>query len=100
MYVVGALGSAHVSGVVSFSVFCFLGGIGVGTASVCAPICPAGIAPARVRGRLVGLVQFHIVLGIRPAYLSNYVVRLRVNDEATDWRWMFGVMAVPPQCSC
>ncbi|MCH8612531.1 sugar porter family MFS transporter [Arsenicicoccus dermatophilus] len=95
LYVVGALGSAFASGVVSFSVFRFLGGIGVGAASVCAPIYTAEIAPARVRGRLVGLVQFNIVLGILLAYLSNYLVRLLVHDEATDWRWMFGVMAVP-----
>ncbi|MCH8626785.1 sugar porter family MFS transporter [Arsenicicoccus piscis] len=95
LYVVGALGSALSTNVGMLEVFRFLGGIGVGAASVCAPIYTAEIAPARVRGRLVGLVQFNIVLGILLAYLSNYIVRLVVADEASDWRWMFGVMVVP-----
>ncbi|AKT51950.1 sugar porter family MFS transporter [Arsenicicoccus sp. oral taxon 190] len=95
LYVVGALGTALAPSIVVLSIFRFLGGIGVGAASVCAPIYTAEIAPARVRGRLVGLVQFNIVLGILLAYLSNYLVRIIVHDEATDWRWMFGVMAVP-----
>ena len=55
----------------------------------------AEIAPAKVRGRLVGLVQFNIVLGILLAYLSNTIVRSLVDNPVTDWRWMFGVMAVP-----
>lgn len=95
LYVVGALGSAFADGVVSLQVFRFLGGIGVGAASVCAPIYTAEIAPAKVRGRLVGLVQFNIVLGILLAYLSNTIIRMVVADHLTDWRWMFGVMAVP-----
>ncbi|WP_232547579.1 sugar porter family MFS transporter [Propioniciclava soli] len=95
LYVVGALGSAFATNIVMLEVFRFLGGIGVGAASVCAPIYTAEIAPARVRGRLVGLVQFNIVLGILLAYLSNAIVRAVVSDHTSDWRWMFGVMAVP-----
>ena len=55
--------------------FRFLGGIGVGMSSVCAPIYTAEIAPPAQRGRLVGLLQFNIVLGILLAYLSNFVIR-------------------------
>ncbi|MTB73001.1 sugar porter family MFS transporter [Arsenicicoccus cauae] len=95
LYVLGALGTAFAPNILVLSIFRFLGGIGVGAASVCAPIYTAEIAPAKVRGRLVGLVQFNIVLGILLAYLSNYLIRIIINDEATDWRWMFGVMAVP-----
>ncbi len=95
LYMAGALGSAFATDVIVLEIFRFLGGIGVGAASVCAPIYTAEIAPAKVRGRLVGLVQFNIVLGILLAYLSNAIVRALVNDPLTDWRWMFGVMAVP-----
>ncbi|GAB2483662.1 sugar porter family MFS transporter [Luteococcus sediminum] len=95
LYVLGALGSAFAHEVWVLSLFRFLGGIGVGAASVCAPIYTAEIAPAKVRGRLVGLVQFNIVLGILVAYLSNWIVRTVVNDPTVDWRWMFGVMAIP-----
>ncbi len=95
LYLAGALGSALATNIVVLEVFRFLGGIGVGAASVCAPIYTAEIAPAKVRGRLVGLVQFNIVLGILLAYLSNTIVRSLVDNPVTDWRWMFGVMAVP-----
>ena len=75
-------------------IFRFLGGVGVGLSSVVAPIYTAEIAPARVRGRLVGLVQFNIVFGILLAYASNAVIR-EIAHEDTAWRWMLGVMAVP-----
>lgn len=94
LYVIGALGSALTSNLVVFWIFRLLGGVGVGAASVTAPIYTAEVAPARVRGRLVGLVQFNIVLGILLAYLVNYII-LQLAPEQTAWRWMFGVMAVP-----
>ena len=94
LFVVGALGSALATSLVPFMIFRFLGGVGVGMASVCAPIYTAEISPAAHRGRLVGLVQFNIVLGILLAYLSNYLIRISFPAE-TAWRWMFGVMALP-----
>jgi sugar porter (SP) family MFS transporter len=54
----------------------------------------AEIAPAPYRGRLVAVTQFNIVLGILLAYLSNYVIGT-FHLGASEWRWMFGVMAVP-----
>jgi SP family xylose:H+ symportor-like MFS transporter len=94
LFVVGALGSALATDHTAFMIFRFLGGIGVGMASVCAPIYTAEISPAAYRGRLVGLVQFNIVLGILLAYLSNYLIRISLPVDVA-WRWMFGVMAIP-----
>jgi len=94
LYFVGALGSAFVSNLVLFQIFRFVGGIGVGVASVVAPIYTAEIAPPALRGRLVGLVQFNIVLGILLAYLSNFIIGSLLPAEVA-WRWMFAVMAVP-----
>jgi len=94
LYFVGALGTAFVSNLVLFQLFRFLGGIGVGVASVVAPIYTAEIAPPKLRGRLVGLVQFNIVLGILLAYLSNFIIGSLLPAEVA-WRWMFAVMAVP-----
>ena len=54
LYVIGALGTALTSNLVAFDIFRFLGGIGVGAASVCAPIYTAEVSPPAVRGRLVG----------------------------------------------
>jgi SP family xylose:H+ symportor-like MFS transporter len=94
LYVLGALGTALTNDHTIFMIFRFLGGIGVGAASVCAPIYTAEVAPPAVRGRLVGLVQFNIVLGILLAYGSNAIIAA-VAPPDVDWRWMLGVMAIP-----
>jgi sugar porter (SP) family MFS transporter len=54
----------------------------------------AEIAPAAKRGRLVGFFQFNVVFGILLAYLSNYLVA-QAGLGANEWRWKFGVAAVP-----
>ncbi len=94
LYFVGALGSGLVTHLGLFMFFRFVGGIGVGVASVVAPIYTAEIAPPKLRGRLVGLVQFNIVLGILLAYLSNFVIDGLLPEDIA-WRWMFMVMAFP-----
>jgi sugar porter (SP) family MFS transporter len=93
-YFVSAVGSALAWDWYSFLLFRFLGGLAVGGASVVSPMYIAEISPARLRGRLVALTQFNIVLGILLAYLSNYLIA-RLNLGAVEWRWMFGVEAFP-----
>ena len=81
LYLIGALGSALAPNLTLFMLFRFIGGIGVGAASVTAPIYTAEVSPPRLRGRLVGLVQFNIVLGILLAYMSNYIIAQTLPDE-------------------
>jgi SP family xylose:H+ symportor-like MFS transporter len=94
LYFVSAVGSALAWDWPSFLFFRFIGGIGVGGASVVSPMYIAEISPARLRGRLVALTQFNIVLGILLAFFSNYLIA-RMQVGPTDWRWMFGVEALP-----
>jgi sugar porter (SP) family MFS transporter len=94
LYFVSAVGSAYAWGAVSFSVFRFVGGLAVGGASVISPMYIAEISPAWVRGRLVAITQFNIVLGILLAYLSNWIISI-LDMGAAEWRWMFGVEAFP-----
>jgi len=54
----------------------------------------AEISPARLRGRLVAVQQFNIVLGILLAFFSNYLLAGMDLGDVT-WRWMFGVEAFP-----
>ena len=54
----------------------------------------AEIAPAKWRGRLVGVFQFNVVFGILLAYFSNYVIGLQ-GLGAAEWRWELGVTAIP-----
>ena len=93
LYLLSALGSALAPNPYIFSAARFIGGLGVGASSVAAPIYIAEITPAKSRGKLVALYQFNIVLGILIAYLSNYLIGTLL--DASAWRWMLGVEAVP-----
>ena len=75
-------------------VFRFIGGIGIGGSSVLGPVYIAELAPAKWRGRMVGLFQINVVVGILLAYLSNYLISL-LNLGESQWRWQLGVAAVP-----
>ncbi len=92
LYLFSALGTALATNWSVFLIFRLLGGLGVGISSVTAPIYISEIAPARSRGRLVGLFQFNVVFGILIAFLSNYLIGQ--NGEQS-WRWMLGVQAFP-----
>ncbi|MDR2271026.1 MAG: sugar porter family MFS transporter [Sphingobacterium sp.] len=92
LYFFSAIGTAFAQDWHLFILFRFLGGIGVGVSSVTAPIYISEISPAKSRGKLVGLFQFNVVLGILIAYLSNFFIG-QAGEES--WRWMLGVQAVP-----
>ena len=92
LYLLSALGSALAPDPYSFSVWRFLGGVGVGVSSIAVPAYISEIAPPAVRGRLVALYQFQIVFGILVAFLSNFVL---ASAFALDWRWMLGMESVP-----
>src|SRR5258708_39925344 len=94
LYLVSALGCAFAWNWTTLVLFRFIGGLGIGGSSVLGPMYIAEVAPAKWRGRLVGLFQFNIVFGILLAYLSNYVVGT-MQFGAVEWRWKFGVPALP-----
>lgn len=97
LYFVSALGSAFANDSITFAVFRFLGGLGVGASTIAAPAFVSEIAPADKRGKLVSLYQFNIVLGILIAFLSNYLLR---DTGEQPWRWMVGVEAIPALIYC
>lgn len=92
LYFFSALGTALAQEWIVFILFRFFGGIGVGVSSVTAPIYISEISPPKSRGKLVGLFQFNVVLGILIAYLSNYIIG-QTGEQS--WRWMLGVQAAP-----
>jgi sugar porter (SP) family MFS transporter len=92
LYFVSAVWSGLATGVGSFILARFIGGLGVGISTVAAPLFIAEIAPAARRGRLAGLFQFNIVFGILVAFLSNAMIA-GVGEHA--WRWMLGIEALP-----
>ncbi len=94
LYFVSAVWSGLATDQISFMIARFLGGLGVGVATVASPLYIAEISPAALRGRLAAMFQFNIVLGVMAAFLSNYLLGTYMN-EAVAWRWMLGVEAIP-----
>lgn len=92
LYFVSAVWSGLATGVYTFIVARFIGGLGVGISTVAAPLYIAEIAPPAWRGRLAGMFQFNIVFGILVAFVSNALLA-GVGENA--WRWMLGVEAFP-----
>ena len=92
LYFVSAVWSALATDVSSLMIARLVGGLGVGVSTVVAPLYIAEITPPERRGRLAGLFQLNIVLGILMALFSNFLLG-DVNENA--WRWMLGVETVP-----
>ncbi|OQU88440.1 probable inositol transporter 2 [Sorghum bicolor] len=66
-------------------------GLGVGMASMTAPLYISEASPARIRGALVSTNGFLITGGQFLAYLIN----LAFTKAPGTWRWMLGVAALP-----
>ncbi len=94
LYTVSAVGSALAWNWPALLIFRLIGGLGIGGSSVLGPVYIAELAPAKWRGRMVGLFQINIVVGILLAYLSNFVITT-LHLGALQWRWEFGVAAFP-----
>jgi sugar porter (SP) family MFS transporter len=94
LYVISALGCAFAPAWIFFLVFRFVGGIGIGGSSVLGPVYIAELAPAKWRGRLVGMFQINIVIGILLAYLSNAIIE-HFKFGLIEWRVELGVAVLP-----
>jgi SP family arabinose:H+ symporter-like MFS transporter len=94
LYLISAIGCAFAWNWDALMVARFVGGLGIGGSSVLGPVYIAELAPAKWRGRLVGLFQINIVVGILLAYLSNYII-VTQHLGARQWRWEFAVAIVP-----
>jgi SP family sugar:H+ symporter-like MFS transporter len=102
LFLVSSIGAGLAFGVVDFMIWRFIGGLGIGVASVIAPTYIAEVVPAAIRGRLASLQQLAITVGIFAALLSDALLagiqdsdptRILLGLEA--WRWMFLVGVVP-----
>ena len=94
LYLISALGCAVAWNWTALVTFRVIGGLAIGGSSVLGPMYIAEIAPAKYRGRLVGLFQFNVVFGILLAYFSNYLIGT-LGLAAAEWRWKLGIAALP-----
>ncbi|WP_295711762.1 sugar porter family MFS transporter [Mucilaginibacter sp.] len=109
LFLASAVGSALSSGFTLLILARMLGGMGVGVASIVAPLYISEIAPANVRGRLVTFYQLAITAGILVAYLTNAgLLSFSLNYKGTGmghilnlilvkevWRSMLGLGTIP-----
>jgi sugar porter (SP) family MFS transporter len=93
LFMVSTIGSAAAGGMVAFSFWRFVGGMGVGLASTVSPMYIAEVAPARLRGRLVLVNQLAIVIGLGLSVFVTYLLSF-----GGHWRWMFATQGLPVVC--
>ena len=94
LYVISALGCAFAWNWPALVIARFIGGLAIGGSSVLGPVYIAEVSAAGWRGRLVGLFQINIVVGILLAYFSNYCIG-QLGLGAEEWRWQLGIAAAP-----
>lgn len=98
LFAVSGIGSAVPSNLTEFILARFIGGVGVGAASMLSPLYISEVAPARIRGTLVSLYQLAIVIGINLVYFINMKIAT-LESEAWNvdmgWRYMLGSETIP-----
>ena len=110
LFFISAFGSAFPPTFTLLIIARLIGGIGVGIASVLAPLYISEFSPPGIRGRLVAMYQLSLVIGILLAYFSNTLLlnfsnahpgafggsgilyKVMVSDV---WRAMFGAEMIP-----
>jgi len=109
LFVATGLGCALSPDEMSLLFFRFIGGIGIGVASMVCPMYISEVSPAAVRGRMVTLFQFAITVGICASLFSNAALDWLSRQGAPGtgdsfyqwmfvdqvWRAMFGTAALP-----
>ncbi len=99
LFAVSAIGSALPRDFTELVLARFIGGLGVGMASMLSPLYIAEVSPPTIRGRLVSLNQITIILGMLVVSVVNWLIAERAPGEQWNvtmgWRWMFASETLP-----
>ncbi|CAN5580998.1 sugar porter family MFS transporter [soil metagenome] len=102
LFVGSALGAGAATSSIMFIVARIIGGLGVGAASVLAPVYISEVVPANIRGRLSSVQQIMIITGLTGAFFANYALAHSAGGSTRDlwfdypaWRWMFWLQVIP-----
>jgi len=86
IFFIGSVGSAIAPEEITLTISRIFLGTAVGTASSLVPAYMSEIAPANIRGKLSGLNQLMIVIGM----LLSYIVAFIFEPVPNSWRFMLG----------
>jgi MFS transporter, SP family, sugar:H+ symporter len=102
LFVVSALAAGAAPSSIVFIIARFVGGLGVGAASILCPAYISEVTPAGSRGRLASLQQVMIITGLTGAFLGNYFLAKAAGSSTASlwlgypaWRWMFWMQVIP-----
>jgi sugar porter (SP) family MFS transporter len=107
LFSISAVGCAVYSGFGQLVLYRIIGGVGIGVASINAPLYISEISIPKYRGRMVACYQLAVTIGILASYLSNAAIlkwsqtvqyeggflKLAINDQV--WRGMLGMETFP-----
>lgn len=74
LFIVSAWGSGVATTLNELVIYRIIGGVGIGFASMAAPMYIAEISPAAQRGKMVSLYQLAIVFGFFAVFLATYFI--------------------------
>ena len=102
LFVVSAIWAGAADSSAHFIIARFIGGLGVGAASVLTPAYISEVTPASIRGRLSSVQQIMIITGLTGAFVANYALAANAGGSTAEfwlgfpaWRWMFWLQVVP-----
>lgn len=102
LFILSAVGAGAADTSAHFIIARFIGGLGVGAASVLAPAYISEVTPASIRGRLSSVQQVMIITGLTGAFLANYALAATAGGSTAEfwlgypaWRWMFWLQVIP-----
>ncbi len=102
LFLVSALAAGAATSSELFVIARFIGGLGVGAASVLSPVYISEVTPANIRGRLSSVQQIMIITGLTGAFVANYVLAHTAGSSTSPlwlgypaWRWMFWMQVIP-----
>jgi len=91
IFAAGAILTAFAGSLWLFVAWRILVGLGIGAASVVAPMLASELSPPSIRGRMVFLFQFAVTIGILIAYVIDYAF----SNLGYGWPPMFAVAVLP-----
>ena len=102
MFIASAIAAGAATTSEFFVLARFIGGLGVGAASVVTPVYISEVTPANIRGRLATVQQIMIISGLTGAFVANYVLANSAGGSTEPlwggypaWRWMLWLQVVP-----